>query len=44
VEKCVFLALECEKGTSSLHREMKRPSKKVAWGEEKLAIKMLDLA
>jgi len=38
VEKCVFLALEGEKGTSILHRKMERPSKQVAWGEAKLAI------
>jgi hypothetical protein len=37
VEKCDFLALEGEKGTSSLHREMERPSKKVAWGEGKIS-------
>jgi hypothetical protein len=38
VEKYDFLALEGTKGTSSLHREMERPSKQVAWGEEKFSI------
>jgi hypothetical protein len=39
VEKYDFLALRSEqKGTSSPHREMERPSKQVAWGEEKLDI------
>jgi hypothetical protein len=38
VEKYDFLALKVQKGTSSLHREMERPSKQVSWGEAKLAI------
>jgi hypothetical protein len=29
---------EAQKGTSSLHREMERTSKQVAWGEEKKTI------
>jgi hypothetical protein len=27
-----------KKGTSSLHREMERPSKQVAWSEEKFVV------
>jgi hypothetical protein len=38
VEKCVFLLWKVKKETSSLHREMERPSKQVAWGEAKFAI------
>jgi hypothetical protein len=38
VEKYDFLALKAQQGTSSIHREMGRPSKQFAWGEEKLAI------
>jgi hypothetical protein len=29
---------EVKKGTSSLHREMERPSEQVSWGEENLSI------
>jgi hypothetical protein len=37
--KNIILGLwKVQKGTSSLHREMKIPSNKVAWVEEKLAI------
>jgi hypothetical protein len=35
---CFFSSGKSKKGTSSMHREMERPSDKVAWGEEKLAI------
>jgi hypothetical protein len=38
VEKCFFWLWKVQKGTSSLHREMERPSKQVAWGEEKFSI------
>jgi hypothetical protein len=38
VEKYVFLALKGAKGTSSLHMEMERPSKQVAWSETKFAV------
>jgi hypothetical protein len=41
VGKYSFLALEGKNGTSSLHREMEMPSKKVAWGEEKFPIKYM---
>jgi hypothetical protein len=34
----IFWIWEVQKGTSSLHREMERPSEKVAWGEAKIAI------
>jgi hypothetical protein len=34
----IFWLWEVQKGTSSLHREMERPSKKFAWGEEKNSI------
>jgi hypothetical protein len=37
--KNVFFWLwKVQKGTSSLHREMERPSKQVAWGEEKFVV------
>jgi hypothetical protein len=38
VETYDFLALEVQKGISSLHREMERPSNQFAWGEGKFAI------
>jgi hypothetical protein len=38
----IFWLWEVQKGTSSLHREMERPSEQVAWGEEKLAITNLE--
>jgi hypothetical protein len=34
----IFWLWEVQKGTSSLHREMERPSKQVAWGEAKFSI------
>jgi hypothetical protein len=34
----IFWLWEVQTGTSSLHREMERPSKQVAWGEENIAI------
>jgi hypothetical protein len=34
----IFWLWKVQQGTSSLHREMERPSEQVAWGEEKLAI------
>jgi hypothetical protein len=34
----IFWLWEVQKGTSSLHREMERPSKKVALGEENFSI------
>jgi hypothetical protein len=34
----IFYLWKVQQGTSSLHREMERPSEKVAWGEEKSAI------
>jgi hypothetical protein len=34
----VFWLWKAQHGTSSLHREMERSSKEVAWGEVKLAI------
>jgi hypothetical protein len=37
----IFWLWEVQKGTSSLHREMKRISEKVAWCEEKLSITWL---
>jgi hypothetical protein len=38
VGKCAFWLWKVQKGTSSLHREMKSPSKQVAWGEAKFAV------
>jgi hypothetical protein len=41
--KNVFLWLwKIKRGTSSLHREMERSSKKFAWGEAKVSITTLD--
>jgi hypothetical protein len=34
----LFWIWKVKKGTSSQHREMERPSKKVAWGEEKIDV------
>jgi hypothetical protein len=34
-ENVLFWLWKVQKGTSSLHREMERPSKQVAWGEAK---------
>jgi hypothetical protein len=34
----LFWLWKVQKGTSSLHREMERPSKQVSWGEAKFAI------
>jgi hypothetical protein len=34
----LFLLWKVQKGTSSLHKEMERPSNKVAWGEEKFVV------
>jgi hypothetical protein len=33
-----FWLWKVQKGTSSLHRKMERPSKQVAWGEEKFVV------
>jgi hypothetical protein len=33
-----FWLWKVQKGTSSLHREMERPSKQVAWSEEKFVV------
>jgi hypothetical protein len=42
--KNVFFWLwKVQKGTSSLHREMERPSKQVAWGEAKFVVTMFIL-
>ena len=38
MEKYDFWLWKVKNGTSSLHREMERPSKKVAWGEEKFVV------
>jgi hypothetical protein len=37
----LFLLWKVQKGTSSLHREMERPSKQVAWGEAKFVVTMI---
>jgi hypothetical protein len=34
----LFWLWKVQKGTSSLHKEMERPSKEVAWGEEKFVV------
>jgi hypothetical protein len=34
----IFYLWKIQKGNSNPHREMERPYKKVAWGEEKFAI------
>jgi hypothetical protein len=34
----LFWLWKVKNGTSSLHRNIERPSKQVAWGEEKFAI------
>jgi hypothetical protein len=39
-KKVLFSLWKVQKGTSSLHREMERPSKKVAWGEEKFVVRL----
>jgi hypothetical protein len=36
----IFWLWITQQGTSSLHREMERPSEKISWGEEKLSITM----
>jgi hypothetical protein len=38
----IFWLREVKKGTSSLHREMERPSKEISWGEEKIVLTMVD--
>ena len=43
-ENMIFSLWEVKKGTSSLYREMERPSEQVAWGEEKLVITTLKRA
>jgi hypothetical protein len=34
----LFFLCKVHKGTSSMHREMERPSKQVAWGEAKFVV------
>jgi hypothetical protein len=34
----LFWLWKVQEGTSSLHREMERPFKQVAWGEEKFVV------
>jgi hypothetical protein len=34
----IFWLWKVQKGTSSLHREMERPSKQFAWGEENFVV------
>jgi hypothetical protein len=38
VEKVLFWLWKVQKGTSSLHRKMERPSNQIALGEEKFSI------
>jgi hypothetical protein len=42
VEKCVFFFYlwKVQKGNSSLDREIERPSKQIAWGEEIVFVTM----
>jgi hypothetical protein len=41
-ENVLFGLWKVQKGTSSLHREMESPSKKVAWGETKFVVTMFN--